>query len=333
VATYPWLDRLFIDPAAGNLHPRTVPAGVISYRSQLRWFRKHYPELEVLVVQRGNRAWVHERPESLGHGADRGSAGRRDDGVCDPALFVAAAAVPAAAPAGCNAYPDPRTDRHGPDGQRPPSTDAPILRLPWRAHGSLELGLRAMGRSYGVVAETGWLRGGMRRRVLVAFHLPQGAVPHDVGSRVSGDEACEFCECRASLLDSRVRGNDGTGDVCGNDGAESSPRSSPTTSSQPPLQPSSRRTNVTPDHDPGPGSRGVGTAADSSVSGLNHPLAGTVQPDSCPESSDAGTTSRSFAVTGPNQSPAAPIAAAAAPTAAPTQDTPTDSKTDKENDA
>jgi retron-type reverse transcriptase len=111
-AAYPWLERLFLDPAGGHLHPRTEPAAVCSYAGQLRWFRRHYPELRWLVVQRGNRAWLHDTAES-------------------------------------------------------PSAE-PLLRLPWPAHGALLLGLTAQGRPWGLVAEHGWLRSGMRRRVLVA---------------------------------------------------------------------------------------------------------------------------------------------------------------------
>lgn len=145
-AQYPWLKQLFIAPEAGNFHLRTTPASIASYAGQVRWFRRHYPQLDFLLVQRGSRVWVHSSSPRMVC---------RADGLSDyHAAWLFQSGSPTAE-AGHSAAAREEAARIHPG----------VVRAFCRT-------LEADGASFGIVAEYGWLRGGMRRRVLVREHAP-----------------------------------------------------------------------------------------------------------------------------------------------------------------
>lgn len=167
---YPWMKLLFIAPEAGNFCLRTTPAGVTRYASQVRWFVRHYPQLDCLLVQRGNRYWLHPGASNkleqcqMNHG--HLAAWRFQAAACEPDSEVSTR--------------QSETKRHD------ASWDSAVAHIHPGVVRACCRTLLADGLSLGVVSEHGWLRGGMRRRVLVhAQGIAIAAVQPSGGCRKS----------------------------------------------------------------------------------------------------------------------------------------------------
>jgi hypothetical protein len=134
-----WLGRLF-EWHQGRLVPRWEPAAVTSLRSQVQYFRHQFPPALVLV-QVGNRV-----------------------ALFGPDLRQALAACPWLA-----RWRDVQVETRGGLGQG----------LSWSLAAIQGLGrsLRAAGLAYAFVAEEGYLRGGMKRRVLRFLYSPLATGP------------------------------------------------------------------------------------------------------------------------------------------------------------
>lgn len=129
-----WLGRLF-EWYQGRLVPRWEPAAVTSLRSQVQYFRHQFPPALVLV-QIGNRVALFE-----------------------PDLRRALAPCPWLA------------RWRGAQVETRPSL-GPGQSWPLDAIKGLGRSLRAAGLAYAFVAEEGYLRGGMKRRVLRFHYSP-----------------------------------------------------------------------------------------------------------------------------------------------------------------
>jgi RNA-directed DNA polymerase len=134
-----WLGRLF-DWRQGRLVPRWEPAAVTSLRSQVQYFRHQFPPALVLV-QIGNRVALFEPDLGLALGA------------CPWLARWRGAQVEARIGLG------------------------PGRSWPLTAIKGLGRSLRAAGLAYAFVAEEGYLRGGMKRRVLRFLYSPLATGP------------------------------------------------------------------------------------------------------------------------------------------------------------
>jgi RNA-directed DNA polymerase len=132
-----WLGRLF-DWCQGRLVPRWEPAAVTSLRSQVQYFRHQFPPA-LVPVQIGNRVALFE-----------------------PDLSLALAACP-----GLARWRGAQVETRGGQG----------LSWPLAAIQGLGRSLRAAGLAYAFVAEEGYLRGGMERRLLRFLYLPLATGP------------------------------------------------------------------------------------------------------------------------------------------------------------
>jgi len=134
-----WLGRLF-EWHQGRLVPRWEPAAVTSLRSQVQYFRHQFPPALVLV-QVGNRV-----------------------ALFGPDLRQALAACPWLA-----RWRGAQVETRGGLGQG--------LSWPLDVIQGLGRSLRAAGLAYAFVAEEGYLRGGMKRRVLRFLYSPLATGP------------------------------------------------------------------------------------------------------------------------------------------------------------
>lgn len=155
VVDFPWLKALFTTPEKGDFRLRTTPDGVTSYASQVRWFMRCYPWLDCLLVQRGNRYWLHDSATG-----GIGQCATRDIHALSW-WFLAASTKDA-----------PPIDAVTIDSaQSASSCSVPVATVSPGVVSALCRTMVSDGISCGVVAEHGWLRGGMRRRVLVRMQM------------------------------------------------------------------------------------------------------------------------------------------------------------------